>query len=166
MTADLQPFKIGRGRYFLAGVVVVVAVITFAQHYAVGPFLDDLVDRVLDGFDGLPVGGIVPDNAPKVRDVDDREVASDVAAIDLYHTQGAVLDQPQGIGTGQAQLRERGYLYLDLTIGSLCDPFYHSTFGRKQLTGVKGPVDAGELELDVVTLGNEFATAASTRAGF
>ena len=152
MAANLHPFKVGRGRYFFAGVVVVVAVIAFGQHYAIGPFFDDLVDRALDGFDGLPVGVNVPDNAPKVRDIDDREVASDVAAIDLYHTQGAVLDQPQGIGTAQAQLRERGYLYSDLAIGSLRDPFYHSTGGCEQLARVKGPVDAGVLEIEAETL--------------
>ena len=160
VTADLEALQVFQAGDLGFGEDVVVRRHHVSDLHAavLGGYLSHLgLDRVND-VQLVLLGG---EEAPQVAHVHDGEVAAHVARVNLGRVQRAVLDEAQRVRTGDAQLGEGRNLKDHLPVGPALHAFHEAdVFGLGivadgQAAVHQGAVDAGHLELELLTGGSQ-----------
>ena len=154
VAAGFQSLKVGQGIEGARGEVVVALVVVLHNDDAVGLFLDDAMEVSAGSVNDGEVGFGVREQAPKVGDVNDGQVAADVAGVDFGEFHSLVFNQTQGIGAGQTEFGERADLENDAAVGAVLDALDEAVDavfllgGVDEGAGVAGAVDADELDFE------------------
>ena len=99
---------------------------------------------VLNGVGQGEVGVVAGRKAPEVAHIDDRQVAANVARVNLGEFEGVIVDQPDGVRAGQSQLGIGRNLNSHFTVRPFRDP--GSVEAVDQFAGPQRSVDAHYLE--------------------